>query len=230
MKMSRWVLRLFVFGAFILGTAACVPHLGDADKEFRAWVDQLKSPGPAADKIWGFKVTVVFGAGCPKKDLFIFNAGLNYDRSTPPKFHQAFTCWAEGVDLAGNPVSIQRDVKVDLTFLSDQQGWQIDYQLTNDRPLTGWNKVGSWLFNTYIGPILIFLVLWGWLINTGVQTAYAWARIGTGLLLLPYVGIISYACFGTTLAVFLGIGVYLATFYFFFVIVLQRITAARRYS
>jgi hypothetical protein len=100
------------------------------------------------------------------------------------------------------------------------EGEKIGLQVQNHefrdvQPLTFWRQLGTWLFWSFIGPIL--LGFWFASITTGETGCF---RTTAGVLALPIAGYAAYVCFGSTLAVIIGLIVYVIITGFIFLLLL----------
>lgn len=169
--------------------------MAKAEEFFR----EFSVPGPKTREVWGVTEFQVFGryggAGSATAER------LNNEDPTAQcvAYEVTIPFWCKGTSLRGDTLKLQRQLSVKVRKLDGDGGWEVaGYQFKQDQSLTLEHQVLAWLGWSLLGIICF------WPLFSESQLA----RSIFGLLLLFWVGGVSYNTFGTWWAVPIGIVVY----------------------
>jgi hypothetical protein len=181
-------------------------HAQEAQEE----AEKLLVSSPETQSCWDMKDFHVFGRG----DLLGFDiaAGTTAEvkkiADSPETFAVTIPLWVEGHDPSGKPIKLSRTLYVEIVE-GERSQWQAqNCEFRDDRPLTFWRQLRTWLFWSFIGPVLVA----SWFAFQGgrdFSEKVGCARVGASILALPIAGYSAHVCFGSTTAVIVGIIAYI---------------------
>ena len=196
-------------------------EMTDAVKASDAWLSKFTSPGPEVENFWGLlSIKAIWGPSCPVSRISN-SMQFQFLPALPPHTYQTrYTCWIDGEALNGDSITISLDIVAIVTLAPDGREWQIQsYEFRNEKTLTFWDQLFTWLLWIYILPIGILVILTTLFYNFGFGNIFSFkiiwniARFILGILILPWVGWVSFLCFNTQIAIAVGIIAYLAIYF-----------------
>lgn len=213
-------------------------EVDSAIKASDAWLSRYTYLGSEANEFWGITVDSIWGPACPISGRVLSHlTWQNWLNSPQPFTYQTkYTCWLNGKSPSGDPVSISREIVA--IIAPNGPGWKIQsYEFRNERALTIGAQIFAWLLWSYVWPIIMLFLLTsvvfyytgsGFLVS--LSTIWAIARFITSILILPWIGWVSFACFNSCVAIAVGIIVYLAIYILLVAKLLDQIVRRQIYS
>lgn len=194
--------RLLILAAVCLvlaSRATASPAEGAAKGAAQQFFDAYKVPSAQTASEWRITEVRIFGQ-MPSTVVLVDSSPITYRVDIP--------FWCSGVLEGGQAAKLKRTLSVEVAL--DGAAWRVRrHYFVGEEQLSFMEQAGRWLLSSFLTPILLFLCL-RFTVFLFARNATSWAAGVAGLSSFPLAGWFGYFYFGSVLAVFVALAIFVA--------------------